>query len=86
VEAKFKLGTKVILHSTGAGRIWPPEKQKVIRVARNGHVFVSGAESVPFKQNGEEALPGAFRFRFRIELPPTRKTKPKKKSPRAKKK
>ena len=74
-EAPFKLGTKVVLFSRGAGKDWPPERQEVIRVARNGNVFVSGAENVPFLQNGEEAQPGAFHFRFHIELPKKRKKK-----------
>ncbi len=83
-KQQFKLGTKVILFSRGVGKDWPPERQEVIRISRSGHVFVSGAENVPFLQSGEEAEPGAFHFRFRIALPEVKKKKKKRPAKRTK--
>jgi hypothetical protein len=68
-ERPFQVGKKVLLHSRGAGRWFPIEKHTVMRISRNGSVFVDGLENVPLKQDGQELEPGAFRFRFYIEIP-----------------
>lgn len=78
----FSKGTKILLHSYGVGQWFPIEEHEVSKVGRDGTVYIEGLDKVPFKQNGQEKEPGAFRFRFYIEMAKEKKGRKKRVIPK----